>query len=162
MASASIPTQVAELVQTAHINRSPSPRRDINPATAASGKEPVYISSSSLDDIDDDDEIPVSVLKPTPRGRGRRQSFPPMPDLRFEQSYLHSIAGADSWLKVGWITVRDQMMMPLAQGLLYNLAIIGWQHWNRNAQLSGSSLGARVRRWWYGVNNWPLPEKKTR
>ncbi len=49
------------------------------------------------------------------------------------------------------------MMMPLAQGVLYNLAICGWQHWNRNAQVHGGSVGARVRRWWYGVNNWALP-----
>lgn len=50
-------------------------------------------------------------------------------------------------------------MMPFAQGILYNLAICGFQHWNRNAQLSGNSAGARVRRWWYGVNKWALPEK---
>lgn len=48
-------------------------------------------------------------------------------------------------------------MMPFVQGILYNLAICGWQYWNRNARLSGSSIGARVRRWWWGVNNWPIP-----
>lgn len=54
------------------------------------------------------------------------------------------------------------MVMPFVQGVLYNLAICGWQYWNRNAQHSGSSVGARVRRWWYGVNNWPLPSKSER
>ena len=49
------------------------------------------------------------------------------------------------------------MMMPLAQGVLYNLVICGWQHWNRNAQVHGSGAGARLRRWWYGVNGWALP-----
>jgi hypothetical protein len=34
-----------------------------------------------------------------------------MPDLRFEQSYLHSIRNADTWWKVGWITVRDQVRL---------------------------------------------------
>ncbi|KAI3337133.1 DUF1770-domain-containing protein [Xylariaceae sp. AK1471] len=172
--SSSIPTQIAELVQTAHIKRDPSPRHDLNPSTAASAKEPVYLSPSSsplrrprannrhddLDDIDDED-IPISVLvrpREAPRRR-RAQPLPPMPDLRFEQSYLHSIAGAETWWRVAWITVRDQIMMPLAQGVLYNLAIVGWQHWNRNAQISGSSAGARLRRWWYGVNNWPLPAR---
>ncbi|KAI8628663.1 hypothetical protein F5Y19DRAFT_109588 [Xylariaceae sp. FL1651] len=187
MSSSSIPTQIAELVQTAHIKRSPSPRHDLNPSTAASVKEPVYLTPSSppppssfpsssssqpaatatrdeFDDDgidDDDDEIPISVLmRPHEAPRRRRTpSFPPMPDLRFEQSYLHSIAGAETWWRVAWITVRDQMMMPLAQGVLYNLAIVGWQHWNRNAQMSGSSVGARIRRWWYGVNNWPLPAR---
>ncbi|KAI1425972.1 hypothetical protein F5Y12DRAFT_713626 [Xylaria sp. FL1777] len=180
--SSSIPTQVAEVIQTAHINRHPSPRHDLNPSTAASTKEPVYLSLSAepqpqqrqqqprpheaaeLDDIDDDEEdeeIPLSVLvrpREAPRRR-RAASFPPMPDLRFEQSYLHSIAGAETWGRIAWITVRDQIMMPLAQGVLYNLAIVGWQHWNRNAQMSGSSVGARLRRWWYGVNNWPLPAR---
>ncbi|KAH8674010.1 hypothetical protein BX600DRAFT_509219 [Xylariales sp. PMI_506] len=162
----SIPTQIAETVQTAHLNRAPSPRHDLNPSTAASIKEPVRLVAGELDDDDDDididrdededDVISVSVLR-RPR---RRQSFPPMPDLRFEQSYLHSIRAADTWWKVGWITIRDQVMMPLLQGVLYNLAICGWQFWNKNAQYSGSSIGAKVRRWWYGVNNWPIPSKK--
>lgn len=53
-------------------------------------------------------------------------------------------------------------MMPLAQGVLYNLAICGWQFWNRNAQYSGSTAGARLRRWWYEVNNWKIPQKAKR
>ncbi|KAI8952334.1 hypothetical protein F4801DRAFT_225911 [Xylaria longipes] len=172
----SLPTQIAETIQTAHIKREPSPRHDLNPSTAASTRQPAYLSPASpsslrrynnnndddeLDDDDDEEEIPLSVLvRPREAARRRRApSFPPMPDLRFEQSYLHSIAGAETWGRVAWITVRDQIMMPLAQGLLYNLAVVGWQHWNRNAQMSGSSVGARLRRWWYGVNNWPLPER---
>lgn len=50
-------------------------------------------------------------------------------------------------------------MMPLAQGVLYNVVLLGWQHWNRNAQYSGSSVGAKIRTWWYGVNNWPIPKR---
>ncbi|KAI1376770.1 hypothetical protein F4677DRAFT_445093 [Hypoxylon crocopeplum] len=180
--AASIPTQIAETIQTAHIQRNPSPRHDLNPSTSASEKQPVHLHEAprrhahshshrhrhhqdlddeeyeeELDDIDDmdDDEIPISVLRPRPRSR----SFPPMPDLRFEQSYLHSIAKADTWWKVAWVTVRDQMMMPFAQGVLYNLAICGWHFWNKNAQLGGNSVGAHLRRWWYGVNNWPLPAR---
>ena len=51
-------------------------------------------------------------------------------------------------------------MMPFVQGVLYNLAICGWQCWNRNARIHGSSIGARLRRWWYGVNNWQIPPEK--
>ncbi|KAI1085830.1 hypothetical protein F5B20DRAFT_20700 [Whalleya microplaca] len=169
--SSSLPTQIAETIQTAHVNRHPSPTHDANPSTAASSRQPVRVRSAktpfrrrqsdfSLDgdeeaDDDNESEIPVSVLRPRPRNR----SFPPMPDLRFEQSYLHSLEKADTWGKVLWVTVRDQMMMPFAQGVLYNLAICGWQHWNRNAQMSGNSAGARIRRWWYQVNKWPLPER---
>lgn len=50
-----------------------------------------------------------------------------------------------------------QVIMPLTQGILYNLVLCGWQHWNTNARLHGQTFGARARRWWYGVNNWKIP-----
>ncbi|KAK1998269.1 DUF1770-domain-containing protein [Colletotrichum falcatum] len=156
--ASSVPIQVAETIQTAHINRAPSPNHDLNPSTTASEKEPVTLEPvSSHDDLDDGDEldeyIPRSIVNP----KQRSTKLPPMPDLRFEQSYLHSISKADTWGRVAWITTRDQVMMPLVQGVIYNLFLIGWHHWNRNAQVHGSSIGAKVRRWWYGVNNWQLP-----
>jgi hypothetical protein len=40
--------------------------------------------------------------------------------------------------------------------MIWTLATIGWRYWNRNAQLSGSSVGARIRRWWWRTNNWPI------
>ncbi|KAI0024921.1 hypothetical protein F4780DRAFT_775401 [Xylariomycetidae sp. FL0641] len=144
--------ELASTVQSAHVKRHPSPTHDANPSTAASARHPVDPDDEDDDDVDS--EIPLSVLRPRPR----KHSFPPMPDLRFEQSYLHSLRGAEGrWGVVAWVTVRDQVLMPFAQGVLYNLALCGWQHWNRNAQMSGNSAGARLRRWWYGVNNWPLP-----
>jgi hypothetical protein len=120
--SDSLPLEIAETIQTASINRAPSPTHDINPPTAASEKQPVFISphvspsDSSLDkyayDEDDgideeeeEEDIPYSVIRPVPR----RASFPPLPDLRFEQSYLASIAAADTKWKVAYITVRDQV-----------------------------------------------------
>lgn len=64
------------------------------------------LSNGEVDDIDDDDEdIPYSVLRPAPRA----YNLPPLPDLRFEQSYLRSISGADTWWKVALITARDQV-----------------------------------------------------
>jgi hypothetical protein len=119
--SSSVPLQIAETVQTASIKRDPSPSHDLNPSTTASQKVPVKfshqppLSDSSVEkyaydendaiDEDDDEDIPYSVLKPRPR----RPSFGPLPDLRFEQSYLASIAGADSRWKILYITVRDQV-----------------------------------------------------
>ncbi|KAK4155904.1 hypothetical protein C8A00DRAFT_41543 [Chaetomidium leptoderma] len=180
--SSSVPLQIAETIQTAHINRAPSPRHDLNPSTAASKKEPVTLEPVFPDDggIDDDEddveghfddndeeeeeeedetedeEMYRSRIKPRPR----HHRLPPMPDLRFEQSYLSSIRNADTWWKVGWITARDQIMMPFAQGIIYNLGLCGWQYWNRNARIHGGSIGARVRRWWYGVNNWSIPSER--
>ncbi|KAL3426947.1 hypothetical protein PVAG01_00456 [Phlyctema vagabunda] len=190
--ASSIPLQIAETIQTASINREPSPSRDLNPSTASSQKEPVVVSSSSsqgqgkrnassssisldkytygdledgieieadddeLDDDEEDDEadIPYDVLRPAPR----RASFPPLPDLRFEQSYLRSISEADTNWKVAFITLRDQLFLPLAQGMIWSLALHGWRYWNRSAALSGSSVGAKVRRWWYRTNDWKIPE----
>ena len=105
MADSSIPIEIAGIIQAASLNRHPDPRHDINPSTAASKKVPVALDST--DDISDvdEDEIPASVLRPVPR----RQTLPPLPDLRFEQSYLRSIEKAESWGAISWITFRDQV-----------------------------------------------------
>ncbi|THH11440.1 hypothetical protein EW145_g670 [Phellinidium pouzarii] len=72
-------------------------------------------------------------------GSGSLQHITTIPDLRFEQSYLKSIApyvqtrrisgaGDDSnsvevigveWRNVMWITVRDQLISPLLQGAIW-------------------------------------------
>ena len=48
------------------------------------------------------------------------------------------------------------MLLPLVQGTLWTLALSGWRYWNRGAAFSGQSVGARVRRWWWRVNNWEI------
>jgi hypothetical protein len=119
--SSSLPMEIASTIQSASINRAPSPIHDLNPSTSASQKIPIQVShptsESSLDkyvysdnegiddDGEDEEDIPYSVLKPMPR----RKSFGPLPDLRFEQSYLASIAGAETGWKIAFITVRDQV-----------------------------------------------------
>ena len=122
--SSSLPLEIAETIQTASIKRHPSPSHDLNPSTAASQKEPVKLSQpdhastsessfdkyayddeEGIDASEEDEDVPYSVLKPVPR----RQSFGPLPDLRFEQSYLASIAGADTIWKVLFITIKDQV-----------------------------------------------------
>ena len=157
--------QLAETIQTASINRHPSPTHDVNPSTAASIKQPVRLDDQpdldNLPDDVDDHEIPLSVLKPTPRSK----QFPPLPDLRFEQSYLASIKDATSWQMVTYITLRDQLFMPLTQGLLWTLVVAGWRHWNSvnhtATKFSGSSIGARLRRWWWQTNNWAIPKSRS-
>ncbi|KAM3512507.1 hypothetical protein MY11210_003850 [Beauveria gryllotalpidicola] len=163
--STELPIEIASTLQAGHIISNPDPAVDIAPGTAADDKEILdekydydalpHKAAHKLVDIDDDeDDVPYSVLK---RPRRQRQALPPLPDLRFEQSYLKSIAAADSWWKIALITTRDQVIMPLAQGIIYNLLLCGWQEWNRNAKIHGNTVGARVRRWWYGVNNWIIP-----
>lgn len=98
--------EVPETIQTASINKHPSAAYDINPSTAASEKIPVVESpasdagSLSSDLVDESRQI---------RPVRRRQTLPPLPDLRFEQSYLASLKDADTWGRVAWITVRDQV-----------------------------------------------------
>ena len=52
--------------------------------------------------------------------------------------------------------------MPLLQGTLWTLALSGWRYWNRTAQFSGATVGGRIRRWWWGVNNWEIPTEKAK
>ncbi|KAF3482427.1 uncharacterized protein GIQ15_05186 [Arthroderma uncinatum] len=51
---------------------------------------------------------PERAIKPE---RPRRAPLPPIPDLRFHQSYLASIRAANSWQHVAWITLRDQKLI---------------------------------------------------
>lgn len=100
--------QLAETLQTAHIIDSPSVEHDMNPSTAASEKEPVRVDRSPSPDVlsdIDEDEVPISILRPAPR----KPQMPPLPDLRFEQSYLASIKDAKDWKVVTYITMRDQV-----------------------------------------------------
>ncbi|RHZ52325.1 DUF1770 domain-containing protein [Aspergillus thermomutatus] len=146
--------ELAETIQAASIKRDPSPRHDINPSTSASEKRPVtQRASSEAGSIPSDIVDPSRMIRPV----SRRHTLPPLPDLRFEQSYLASLRGADTWGRVAWITIRDQVLLPLMQGTLWTLALSGWRYWNRTASLSGQTLGSRLRRWWYEVNNWKLP-----
>ncbi|KAL8652244.1 MAG: hypothetical protein Q9226_004346, partial [Calogaya cf. arnoldii] len=55
--------------------------------------------------------------------------------------------------------IEPQVVLPLVQGMLWTLVVSGWRNWNRGAQFQGSSLGSKVRRWWWDVNNWKIPEK---
>jgi len=109
-----LPTQIAETVQTVHIQHDPDPNHDLNPSTAASKREPVAADSidteyGSDDDNEDDGHVPLSVLRPPPEVQPRSTQLYPVPDLRFEQSYLHSIASAETAWKVAWITLVHQV-----------------------------------------------------
>jgi Autophagy receptor ATG43 len=158
--------ELASALQSASIKRHPSPSHDVNPSTAASAKAPatatVHSPSFSFESpTSSSDRIPSDIVD-NASTRPRRSTFPPLPDLRFEQSYLASIRNADTWGRIAYITTRDQVLMPLVQGIGWNLALFGWRYWNRGAKLGGQSLGSRVRRWWWEVNNWELPKEAKR
>ena len=102
------PLDIASLLQSASIKRHPSPAHDLNPSTAASEKRPVkfshYADPGDASDVDED-EIPINLLDPIQR----RTTMPPLPDMRFEQSYLKSIESAGGAPGVAYITIRDQV-----------------------------------------------------
>ncbi|ETN40689.1 uncharacterized protein HMPREF1541_04968 [Cyphellophora europaea CBS 101466] len=151
--------ELASTIQAAHIVRNPSPTHDVNPSTAASDLVPADVHSPDLSDAEDDaSTIPSDIVRPTPRSR--QKAFPPLPDMRFEQSYLASIENAETKTQVAIITIRDQILLPLLQGTLWNFVLFGWRHWNRGAKFQGESIGAKVRKWWWGVNNWKVPKLK--
>lgn len=54
---------------------------------------------------------------------------------------------------------EPQVILPLVQGTLWTLVLSGWRYWNRGAQFQGASLGSKVRRWWWNVNHWEIPEE---
>lgn len=114
-----IAIQAAETLQTAHVRKHPNLEHDRAPSTAADSKEPVRLDQAPPDDdasAVDEDEIPVSILKQEPR----RPQMPPLPDLRFEQSYLASIKDAGTWYAVTYITMRDQVCNSKARSFSLN------------------------------------------
>jgi hypothetical protein len=115
---------------------------------------PVEVESPAASEISDV-TLASDLIRPLPR----RKSFPPIPDFRFEQSYLASLKNAQTNTQVAIITIRDQVLLPLAQGILWNLAMFGWRFWNRDVKFKGEGLGARIRKWWWGVNNWKVPSQ---
>lgn len=163
-------SELASAIQSVSINRHPSQLHDVNPSTAASKKIPAtaefpegdspprsrsHSFASASTASSSTSTIPSEIIHPRPR----RRDLPPIPDFRFEQSYLASIKDADSNWRVAFITIRDQVFLPLTQGILWNLAMFGWRHWNRGTQFRGQGLGARVRNWWWRVNNWRVPSE---
>lgn len=154
-------SELASVIQSAHIEHNPSVAHDVNPSTAASEKTPGEILSGShrhddhdldLDDssshTSDTSTIPSDIIRPRPRQSPGQQRLP-LPDLRFEQTYLASLKNADTTGKVVYITIRDQVLMPLVQGIGYHLLISGWRYMNRGTKFTGQTLGARVRKWWW-------------
>lgn len=104
--------QLAETLQTAHINHNPDPTRDFAPQTSVDKKVPVRFdrsreASSDVDDVGED-EVPLSVLRPLPEEPWAPRHMQ-LPDLRFEQSYLKSISDAKDWKVVTYITIKDQV-----------------------------------------------------
>lgn len=100
-----IPMQIAETIQTAHINRAPSAAHDINPSTAADTREPVILEDRKVeaDDVDDedDDDIPTSVLRPQPRDRfSHLPPLPLVPSGYLEQADVTQIANMENRLGI--------------------------------------------------------------
>ncbi|RPB05641.1 hypothetical protein L873DRAFT_1662358 [Choiromyces venosus 120613-1] len=129
-------------------------------APASTSFDTLLSPSSSLSTTPTASDYSTTFLQPSHQLHHHRRPLPPLPDLRFEQSYLNSIAAAQGvWWKILLITVKDQVLLPLVQGLGYNLLLIGWRGWNSRAKWGGRGVGVRFRRWWWGVNDWEISEE---
>lgn len=147
-------SEITQIIQTTSINRAPSVEHDVNPSTAASSKRPVQVRQPSH--FSSPPSSP-SAIPLTARAVPRSRAMPPLPDMRFEQSYLASLPPGASRTRIVYITIRDQVLSPLIQGMAWTLILSGWRHWNRGAQMVGEGVGARLRRWWWRVNKWDVP-----
>ena len=75
--------------------------------------------------------VPSGIIRPT------------LPDMRFEQAYLASITPAKgSKMGIFLITVRDQVVMPFAQGFLWAFAVISFKTWNAHSSRNGIYFGS--------------------
>jgi hypothetical protein len=41
------------------------------------------------------------------------------------------------------ITFKDQIMMPLVQGIVFQVVMSGWRAWGRGVRESGRGIGGR-------------------
>ncbi|KAG5360739.1 hypothetical protein CJU89_3826 [Yarrowia sp. B02] len=88
----------------------------------------------------------VKPVKPAPQVR-------PPPDLRFEESYLRAISAADGkWWKIAYITVRDQVFMPLIQGTIWSFLLLSASSLRARSSGSGRYYGSSFVRWWRSIN----------
>ncbi|KAL7777717.1 hypothetical protein CFE70_004386 [Pyrenophora teres f. teres 0-1] len=137
-----IAAEVGSILQSASINRHPSVQHDANPSTAASEKQPVTLNQYPDPDGSDvgEDEVPVSVLDAVPR----KNTMPPLPDLRFEQSYLKSIEQAEGWQGVLWITLRDQRTWCRCTDTEMVVGVNNWKIPNTKSKLRDTKLAKNV------------------
>ncbi|KAI9683810.1 MAG: mitochondrial peripheral inner membrane protein [Trizodia sp. TS-e1964] len=134
--AASPAATLTSTIQSLSLNRAPSPTHDLAPRSSLTTSHP-------------------SAAHASPRPPRPRAHLPPLPDLRFEQSYLRSIAGVCGWRSVLYVTVRDQVVFPLVQGLVWTLLLQGWRAWMHGARWSGRGVGGTIASICYGIYNSP-------
>jgi hypothetical protein len=108
--------------------------------------------SNSGDDNDDRTASEISLEdspQPLSRQKPRRPNLPPIPDLRFEQSYLKQLEAAKGsvmWMIV--ITIREQVLLPGLQGFLWALGMAGLRTLRSQQAENGKEWGSWLRDWW--------------
>jgi len=170
-----VKTLAETAVQDSHIIRHPSPPRDIAPSTSAD-HAPVSIVRDSLpsiqfssshadlhrlsqpqprhhrleEDIGDDETVSEISLEdsppPTSKPKPQLPPRPPIPDLRFEQSYLKGLEAAKGsvmWMVI--ITIRDQVLFPGLQGFVWALGMAGLRTFRTRQAESGATWGGWLR-----------------
>lgn len=163
-------------VQDSHIIHHPLPSRDIAPSTSAD-RAPVSIVRDALPPIqfsssraelhclsqhhheqgeDDDETVSEVSLEDSPHPpserKHRRPILPPIPDLRFEQSYLKQLEAAKGsvlWIII--ITIREQVLFPGIQGFLWALGMAGIRTLRTRQAENGREWGGWIRNFFGGL-----------
>jgi hypothetical protein len=168
-------TLAETVVQDGHIIRHPSPSRDIAPSTSAE-HAPVSVVRDSLpsiqfssshadlhrlsqqrsrrhrheEDLGDDETVSEISLEDSPgpasTPKPSRPPLPPIPDLRFEQSYLKGLEAAKGsvmWMVI--ITIRDQVLFPGLQGFVWALGLAGLRTLRTRQAENGAAWGGWLR-----------------
>lgn len=121
-----------------------------------SSLDPSHFPNSSLKERKMLDQAPLHPERAGHAGSNSHLHIPAIPDLRFEHSYLRSIApyvqtrrvtlghasekpvstvhdsngflevAGIDWRKVAWITIRDQLISPLLQGAIWRVCSLMW------------------------------------
>lgn len=126
-----------------HHQTSPHQKQNKMSTTTNPQDTPLTSSFDSLHSLNSTtSEYSATLIHPNQNHLRQKRPLPPIPDLRFEESYLTGIAAANGvWWKILLITVKDQMILPLLQGLGYNLLLIGWWRWNSRVMWGGKGVG---------------------
>ena len=98
-------TETDQAAPTTNTNNKQSPSSGPHIANILQKQPTTTTAPSESPSIPSDIVDAGRMVKPT----SRRHNLPPLPDLRFEQSYLASLKGADTWGRIAWITARDQV-----------------------------------------------------
>ncbi|ORY86107.1 hypothetical protein BCR37DRAFT_390903 [Protomyces lactucae-debilis] len=131
------------LAQDTHIESNPQ----IQPDTSAD-KAPIKVYSGDIEGLDDDDlaQLPDEVQPGARPPKPVLFNGTPIPDLRFEQTYLTALNRTDwSHWSVFRVTLVDFLLWPMLQGAVWALALNGFRYLRTSSNSQGKAFGLVIK-----------------